>query len=107
MTDQVEGGSDGGARHRRSAQGAGVDSRHWQRAQWRSRRGMLELDLLLADFVRERYPQLDAADQAAYRRLLARDDWELVDWLQGQAPAPGLVRITRLIRAFNAAAAVR
>ncbi len=80
------------------------DPRHWQRALWRSRRGMLELDLLLADFVRERYPQLEAADQAAYRRLLARDDWELLGWLQGELPMPGLARITGLVRAFNAGA---
>ena len=83
------------------------DARHWERARWRSRRGMLELDLLLADFVRERYPQLGTADQADYRRLLARDDWELRSWLQGETPAPGLARITGLVRAFNAAAARR
>lgn len=79
------------------------DPRHWQRALWRSRRGMLELDLLLADFVRERYPQLETADQAAYRNLLAREDRELWDWLQGAAPPPPLARITGLVRAFNAA----
>ena len=78
------------------------DARHWQRALWRSRRGMLELDLLLTAFAKRRYPQLAAADRAAYLRLLARDDWEIWDWLQGAAPAPGLAHIVRLVAEFNA-----
>lgn len=78
------------------------DARHWQRALWRSRRGMLELDLLLTAFARRRYPQLAAADRTAYLRLLARGDWEIWDWLQGAAPAPGLAHIVRLVAEFNA-----
>ena len=30
---------------------------------WHSRRGMLELDVLLVPFLQEAYPTLDAADQ--------------------------------------------
>ena len=83
------------------------DVRHWQRALWRSRRGMLELDLLLTEFARQRYPQLAAPERAAYRRLLARDDWEIWDWLHGAPPAPDFARIVQLIAAFNAADAPR
>ena len=80
-----------------------LDERHLDQALWRSRRGMLELDLLLVDFARRRYPQLSPADQAAYQSLLARDDWVVWDWLQGQAtPADEFARIVELISAFNA-----
>ena len=63
-----------------------LDARHLDRALWRSRRGMLELDLLLVDFARHRYPKLSMEDQAAYQRLLELDDWLVWDWLQGQVP---------------------
>ena len=80
-----------------------LDERHLDQALWRSRRGMLELDLLLVDFARHRYPQLAAADQAAYQSLLERDDWLVWDWLQGQTtPADEFVRIVELISTFHA-----
>lgn len=54
-----------------------------KRVYWHSRRGMLELDLVLMPFAEHVYPQLAAADQAAYKRLLAREDPELFRWLLG------------------------
>ena len=45
------------------------DDRQYDRVLWRSRRGMLELDLVLVDFVRARYALLPCAEQAAYRGL--------------------------------------
>lgn len=81
--------------------GEPLAAKQWRQVRWRSRRGMLELDLLLNKFAEQRYPLLDAADQAAYRRLLAHDDWQLWDWLQGQTPARDLARIVRLVAAFG------
>ena len=79
-----------------------LDERHFDRALWRSRRGMLELDLLLVDFARRRYPDLNQADQAAYQRLLEQDDWVVWDWLQRQLPPLAeYARIVELVRAFN------
>ncbi len=49
---------------------------------WRSRRGMLELELKLVPFVRDAYVHLNPAQQAAYERLLAEEDWQIFDWLQ-------------------------
>jgi len=43
-----------------------------QHIYWRSRRGMLELELKLVPFVRDEYAQLSVAQQAVYARLLAR-----------------------------------
>jgi antitoxin CptB len=51
---------------------------------WASRRGMLELDLLLEPFVRERYRQLDAGDRERYRQLMGCQDQELFAWLLGR-----------------------
>jgi antitoxin CptB len=48
---------------------------------WAARRGMLELDLLLEPFVRERYPQLDAQDRETFARLMACEDQELFGWM--------------------------
>jgi len=57
------------------------ESRELNRLFWHSRRGMLELDLLLVPFVREHYPQLDAVNQARYRKLLSCEDQDLFAWL--------------------------
>lgn len=54
---------------------------------WRSRRGMLELDLLLVPFTREVYGSLGAPEQGRYRELLACEDQELFGWLLGGKPA--------------------
>ncbi|MBT8140387.1 MAG: succinate dehydrogenase assembly factor 2 [Gammaproteobacteria bacterium] len=48
---------------------------------WHSRRGMLELDIVLEPFARERYTALDSGVQAQYRQLLSCEDQQLFDWL--------------------------
>ena len=47
---------------------------------WHSRRGMLELDVLLVPFSREVYPELSADDKATYNALLACEDADLFVW---------------------------
>ena len=64
---------------------------------------MLELDLVLVDFVRARYPLLSCADQEAYRGLLVQDDWTIWEWLQRRAaPTAPFARIVALIVGFVA-----
>ncbi|MDZ7669157.1 MAG: succinate dehydrogenase assembly factor 2 [Gammaproteobacteria bacterium] len=77
---------------------------HCRRLRWRSRRGMLELELVLAPFVTERLDRLSAADQALYEKLLDHDDWDIFEWIQGRRdiPDPDLVRIVEAIRAAAA-----
>ncbi len=59
----------------------------YKRMYWASRRGMLELDLVLMPFVERRLRQLDDADQERYRLLLESEDTELFAWfLQRQIP---------------------
>lgn len=64
------------------------DDRHYDRVLWRSRRGMLELDLVLVDFARARYSLLPCAEQEAYRGLLDQDDWTVWEWLQRRTTPP-------------------
>ena len=70
---------------------------------WRSRRGMLEVELKLLPFARTGLHELAPADREAYARLLEEDDWQLHDWLQGwSAPAdPALARIVGRIRGME------
>ena len=51
-----------------------------RRVCWHSRRGMLELDLVLSPFAKEVYPTLSATLQAQYRKLLACEDVDLFAW---------------------------
>lgn len=58
-----------------------------KRIYWASRRGMLELDLILVPFVEQRLRLVSADDQRAYVRLLECEDTELFAWfLQRQCP---------------------
>jgi antitoxin CptB len=45
---------------------------------------MLELDLVLLDFLEHRYPQLDPEGQEAFAGLLDEEDDDLMDYLYGR-----------------------
>ncbi len=57
----------------------------WNRAKWASRRGLLELDLLLSPFVAEAFSDLSDDLRADYRELLFQDDQDLLEWIMGRA----------------------
>jgi antitoxin CptB len=68
---------------------------------WRCRRGMKELDVLLARYVDERFRSASNAEQEAFRRLLELQDTDLYGYCLGsEAPplqfAPLIERITAL-----------
>ena len=50
------------------------------RLRWRSRRGMLELDLLLLPFFDDVFHDLQEHEQRAFVRLLDQDDPDLLHW---------------------------
>jgi len=70
-----------------------------KRLYWHSRRGMLELDVLLVPFLQEAYPALDDADKERYRLLLESEDQDMFGWfMQRNEPEdPDLKRIVRMI----------
>jgi len=68
---------------------------------WGSRRGMLELDLVLMPFLENIYPTLEQADKERYWLLLEEQDQDLFAWFMRRTdPAnPELQRIVDVIRA--------
>jgi len=77
----------------------------YKRIYWHSRRGMLELDLVLVPFVENRLRQLAPDDQALYVQLLESEDTDLFRWfLRAERPDdPELARIVALILAATGA----
>lgn len=51
-----------------------------RRLWWHSRRGMLELDVLLVPYTESVYPELNEDDQRIYRRLIDNEDQDLWNW---------------------------
>lgn len=67
---------------------------------WASRRGMLELDLVLLPFLENVYGTLELEDQQRYHKLLDEQDQDLFAWfLRREDPAdPELLRIVQIVR---------
>jgi antitoxin CptB len=56
-----------------------------ERIRWRSRRGLLELDIVLGRFIDKYYAQLDEAGQRAFEELLDTPDnplWDMISCKQ-------------------------
>lgn len=66
---------------------------------WHSRRGMLELDVLLVPFLEEAYDDLSAEDKDRYRQLLESEDTDMFEWfMQRSTPEnEDLKRIVKII----------
>jgi antitoxin CptB len=58
-----------------------------ERVRWRSRRGLLELDIVLGRFIDQHYAQLDEAGQQAFETLLDMPDNPLWDMIAGRQEA--------------------
>ncbi len=67
---------------------------------WASRRGMLELDLVLLPFLEKIYPTLEQEDKERYWRLLDSEDQDMFGWfLRRENPEdPDLLKIVKIIR---------
>lgn len=75
------------------------DNSEFNRLWWHSRRGMLELDVLLIPFVEQAYRDLAPEDQARYQKLLSCEDTDMFEWfMQRSRPEdPDLQRMVDLI----------
>lgn len=58
-----------------------------KKLRWACRRGMLELDVLLAPYLEQAYLALGEAKKANFRALLDQADQDLFDWLTNKKPA--------------------
>ena len=76
------------------------------KVQWRCKRGMLELDLMLQDFCNEVYLSLSPEKQVLFEQLLECEDQDLQRWLVGNEPAsnPKLQDLILVIRHMHAVA---
>ncbi|MDV6340677.1 succinate dehydrogenase assembly factor 2 [Nitrosomonas sp. Is24] len=55
--------------------------KEFERARWRCRRGLLELDIILQRFMDQHYAQLDQQELEQFERLLSLPDndlWDLI-----------------------------
>lgn len=76
-------------------------SEQQRRLTWQCRRGLLELDVLLDNFLTQRYPHLSTDMQQQFAALLACSDQDLIDWLLTGKPVsqPSLEAIVARIKA--------
>jgi antitoxin CptB len=61
-----------------------VSDEEINRMRWASRRGMLELDLVLEPFVASRYATLNERDRLRFQQLMRCEDQELFSWFLGR-----------------------
>jgi antitoxin CptB len=73
------------------------------RAKWASRRGLLELDLLLSPFVTSAFDSLTDELKNDYRALLFNDDQDLMEWIMGRAEVADsrFISVISAIRQFH------
>lgn len=74
--------------------------RRLERLRWRSRRGMLELDVQLKNFLDRHYANLTPDELEAFEKLLALPDDVLLSYLQGgkKLREPELMNLVEKIR---------
>ena len=70
------------------------------RIRWQCRRGLLELDLVLAKFLDRHLENLSPAGLATFKRLLDYPDNDLWDFLNGKVPPPD-PESARIIKLFD------
>lgn len=76
------------------------DARRYDRLRWRSRRGLLELDVVLKNFLDRSYPGLTTTEQETFEKLLALPDETLLAYVQGNQnpPEKELMQLVEKIR---------
>ena len=71
----------------KKGEGSKLDPALLQRVRWRSRRGLLELDIVLGRFIEAYYTQLDEKEKQAFEALLDMPDNPLWDMIAGRQEA--------------------
>ena len=79
-----------------------MDARAVERLKWKSRRGLLELDLVFERFWKEAGTRMSEDDMAALERLLALPDNDLLDLVMGRTQSPD-ARLRRMVETLRAA----
>ncbi|MDF1643973.1 MAG: succinate dehydrogenase assembly factor 2 [Pseudomonadales bacterium] len=78
-----------------------TNSTEYNRFWWHSRRGMLELDLVLLPFLENNYASFSESEIESYRALLESEDQDLFSWLvTGRPPEPEHANMVNTIREY-------
>ena len=71
------------------------------RIRWHCRGGLLELDLILAQFLERHFDRLDGEQRKLFTEMLDLPDNDLLDWAlgRGEPPDPRYRPVVELLRA--------
>lgn len=64
-----------------------VDAAEMRRLRWQCRRGMRELDVVLARYLEVQYEKDDVPTRRVFDALLRRQDPQIADWILGREQA--------------------
>lgn len=51
---------------------------------WRCRRGIKEMDIVLQDFIKDSYDELNNENKSAFSKLLEEQDLDILNWILGK-----------------------
>jgi succinate dehydrogenase flavin-adding protein (antitoxin of CptAB toxin-antitoxin module) len=80
-----------------------MEARALERLKWRSRRGLLELDLVFERFWPQVGKEMSDSEAAALERLLAMPDNDLLDLVMGRSALPDDRALRDLVTKLQAA----
>jgi antitoxin CptB len=80
-----------------------LDDKEYKRVGWHSRRGMLELDLVLGPFYQNQLLKVSDEEQQLYVKLLTCEDQDIFRWfLSAEVPQQqDIAKIVRIILDYN------
>ena len=75
-------------------------SKKKSRLLWRCRRGIKEMDIVLQDFIKDSYDELNNENKAAFSKLLEEQDLDILNWIlgKGKPEDTALIEIIKKIR---------
>ena len=67
---------------------------------WRCRRGIKEMDIVLQDFIKDSYDELNNENKSAFSKLLEEQDLDILNWVLGKEKPEDktLIEIIKKIR---------
>ena len=81
-----------------------AEDEEMRRMRWASRRGLLELDLLLGPFMDQCFADLEPSLRAQYRELMSSEDQQILNWIMErdldvpEAVAPDVAACCLMVR---------
>ena len=75
-------------------------SKEKSRLLWRCRRGIKEMDIILQDFIKDSYDELNNENKSAFSKLLEEQDLDILNWILGKDKPEdaALIEIIKKIR---------